>query len=117
METAAEPVVRKAARSAFGCSDCGRLSCICEAKPDAVGEKREVCSACRRARCICKSRVDRHQVAFDHLGEPIVNSPQDAENLAVHYFYERDAVALARLVRSLAEDAKKVTKRPASSKD
>jgi hypothetical protein len=88
--------------NAFGCNKCGLQECGC-AKVEAR-KPGELCPACRRSEeeCICASHAQIWPVACGASGDPLpARTIEQTVNEALNYYYQRDASALARLVRSL----------------
>jgi hypothetical protein len=93
--------------SAFGCQKCGRSACGCASV--APRKERELCPACKRSEkeCICASHARIWPVACGVSGDPLpARTIQQKVNEALHYYYQRDAGALARFVRSLLTNNK-----------
>jgi hypothetical protein len=90
------------------CPKCRLIGCNCDSLPT----RNEVCSVCRRnkALCICAShavyepvRDEGGELQLDH--DTPTARIESAVREAMHHYYGRDAQAVRRLVRELANRA------------
>jgi hypothetical protein len=88
------------------CPKCRLIGCDCNSLP----ERKEVCVVCHYAKCICAShavyepvRDEGGELQLDH--DTPTARIESAVREAMHHYYERDAQAVRRLVRELANKA------------
>jgi hypothetical protein len=92
----------------IACPKCRLIGCSCDSLP----ERKEVCVVCHRsnASCICASHA-AYEPVRDEGGtlqldrETPVARIEAAVREAMHHYYGRDARAVRRLVRELANKA------------